>query len=81
MTAITKRQQQCMDHRNELVSRRIRTGMAAKGIRTVLDLSKKTNISTATLYRVLNEPLKYSFSNLYLISLAVGVDLGDLVRG
>jgi predicted transcriptional regulator len=81
MDGITTRQRQWLDHRNEIISQRIRVGMARQGIRSVPALSKKTNIPSRTLYHVLEAPLQYSFDRLYLISLAIKTDLGDLIGG
>ena len=81
MDGITKRQQQCVDRRNEIITQRIRVGMANQGIRSVPALSKKTNIPSRTLYHIMNAPLQYSFDRLYLISLAIKTDLGDLIGG
>ena len=81
MDGITTRQRQCLDHRNELIAQRIRVGMAKQGIRSVPALAKKTNIPSRTLYHIMNAPLQYSFDRLYLISLAIKTDLGDLIGG
>lgn len=81
MDGITTRQRQLVDHRNEIISQRIRIGMARQGIRSIPALSKKTNIQARTLYRILDTPLRYSFDHLYLVSLAIKMDLGELIGG
>ena len=70
--------EKAIERKNKNASILIRKGMIDREIASVTELANMVGISKSTLYAHFDKPLTLSGRDLYLISLAVGVKVGEL---
>lgn len=70
-----------IERANESIERAIREGMARKGIQNITSLAEKIKVPKSTLYDHIKTPLDYPMKTLYLISVAIGTPLCEILKG